>query len=104
MPVEQRAYGNLLLSIITEIKAPILTVDGKVVGCALGVLQSDLQGVFDLLTAKDVRAKGVATLLLNALDTWGIEIGVSYRYLQVKANKHPVNSDHQALGYQNCYG
>lgn len=51
VPVEQRAYGHLLLSITTEIKALILKIDGKVVACALGVLQSALQGVFDQLTA-----------------------------------------------------
>jgi len=77
--------------------------DEQVVACALGVLEHDLFGLFDVITARAHRGKGYAGLLLTELLNWGIQQGAQHAYLQVIADNDPALALYQRLGFKHLY-
>ena len=76
---------------------------GNTVACALGVLEQDLLGLFDLITTPAARGRGCAAHLLQHLLRWGQERGAQHSYLQVVASNSPALRLYERLGFRNLY-
>ena len=68
----------------------IARADGRAVGTGTVMLEDGLAGVFDVVTAPDVRGRGIATRACSSLLLrWAWEHGATHAYLQVSADNAP---------------
>lgn len=80
-----------------------LSLEGEMVACGLGVLQSGNLGIFDIVIDPGHRGQGYGTRLMEALLAWGQEQGAHGTYLQVMLNNKPALRLYEKLGYQEKY-
>ena len=96
-------HASLIRSIRPDCAFAWLVIDDKPVACALGVLEHDLFGLFDVITAPEHRRQGYAGALLKKLLAWGAEQGAQHAYLQVIADNNPALALYQQLGFEHLY-
>ena len=75
----------------------------KPVSCGLAVCDDGLLGLFDLVTAKPQRGRGLGTQLLNGLFAWGTQRGAHYAYLQVVKSNEAAVRLYRRLGFERLY-
>ena len=63
-----------------------ILVDGRVVGCGLGVMQAGFMGLFDIVIDRDHRRQGYGERLVRNLLVWGRQHGADTAYLQVSCS------------------
>jgi ribosomal protein S18 acetylase RimI-like enzyme len=73
------------------------------VACGLGVLDGEHIGLFDLITAPEVRRKGFGTTLLRELLEWGRQRGATGAYLQVMEANNPACNLYEKIGFKTRY-
>jgi GNAT superfamily N-acetyltransferase len=78
-------------------------VAGRVVCTAQIALDAELAGVFDVITAPDVRGKGYATLACASLLSWAWQHGAQAAYLQVSADNAPAVALYRRFGFATAY-
>ena len=78
-------------------------VQDEIGALALGVVDGDLIGLFDVMTAKDFRRRGLAHRLLGALLAWGRQEGATEAWLAVVATNEPAVRLYRSLGFQDVY-
>lgn len=71
--------------------------------CGLAVLEDDLVGLFDVVTAPSARRRGHARELVSSLLAWAQSQGATVAYLQMVADNHPARGLYQALGFEVLY-
>lgn len=96
-------HAGLIRAIQPECAFALLEIDGEVVACALGVLEHDLFGLFDVITDQEMRGRGHARRLLTELLRWGSERGARHAYLQVIANNTAALGLYRQLGFERLY-
>ncbi|MEW5826438.1 MAG: GNAT family N-acetyltransferase [Candidatus Bipolaricaulota bacterium] len=84
--------------------AVIDQVPGRVVGCALGVVQGSWMGIFDVVIAREARRCGHGERLVRGLMAWGRAAGASQAYLQVAADNAAALALYKKLGFHEAYG
>ena len=99
----QSAHLSILETIKSATYFALLKVKGEVVACALGVVENEQLGIFDVLTREQDRGKGYATYLLRETFNWALSAGATSSYLQVVAENNSAISLYEKLGYQQCY-
>lgn len=71
--------------------------------CGLGVVEAELLGLFDLVTAPEARRLGRARALLSAMLRWGRACGALHTYLQVvDDNAHAIRL-YESVGFELAY-
>jgi len=96
-------HATLIRAIRPDCAFAWLVVDDEPVACALGVLEHDLLGLFDVITARAHRGQGYAGKLLRELLAWGAQQGVQHAYLQVIADNDSALALYQRLGFEHLY-
>lgn len=71
--------------------------------CGLGVLEAELLGLFDIITAPAARRQGHARRLVQDLMRWGQQNQALYTYLQVAADNVPALALYDQLGFSELY-
>lgn len=71
--------------------------------CALGVLEEDFFGIFDLVTAPRHRGRGHAARLMQGLLHRAQEHGAAHAYLQVVQSNAPARRLYEKLGFSEAY-
>jgi GNAT superfamily N-acetyltransferase len=104
-PVRKDAetHKQMLYRIVSKICPLVLMVGGEVVACGLGVLEGEYLGLFDIVTAKEQRRKGLGAEITRSLLAWGCDMGARYAYLQVMEENTPANRLYAGLGFQEIY-
>jgi ribosomal protein S18 acetylase RimI-like enzyme len=84
-PVFKRIIDQILVSrgLFT------LRVNGKAVGCGLGVVENKHIGLFDIVIDKSYRNQGLGQIMIESILAWGKSKNAKYGYLQVL-----VDNDH----------
>ncbi len=101
---ERRGIHDRILSRITQPTGfASVERDGRIAGCALGVLQGEWLGVFDVVVSGAFRGQGLGGRLMRGLMTWGRELGAERVYLQVMLHNEPAVALYQKLGFQEAY-
>ena len=96
-------HANLIRSIRPDCAFAVLTDNGTPVACALGVLEHDLLGLFDVVTGREYRGRGLAQQLLTRLLQWGADHGAAHAYLQVIADNAPALALYARLHFKDLY-
>lgn len=96
-------HANLIRSIRPDCAFAVLTAEDQPIACALGVLEHDLIGLFDVITARAHRGQGRAQQLLTELLHWGAAEGAEHAYLQVIADNTAALALYQRLGFVDLY-
>jgi len=104
-PVREDAetHKQMLNRIVGKICPLVLMVGGEVVACGLGVHEGEYVGLFDIVTAKEQRRKGLGAEITQSLLAWGQDMGAYYAYLQVMEDNIPANHLYAGLGFQEIY-
>ncbi len=102
-PAAGASHASLIRSIQPECAFALLEAGGETVACALGVLERDLFGLFDLVTARESRGQGFARSLLHGLLRWGAQRGAGHAYLQVIDQNSAALALYRRLGFQHLY-
>ncbi|WP_243469609.1 GNAT family N-acetyltransferase [Klenkia marina] len=79
--------------------ASVLGEDGEVVAVARGVLTDDWLGITAVTVAEAARRGGLATSLTRGLQSWAVDEGARWCYLQVVAGNAPARALYRRLGF-----
>jgi GNAT superfamily N-acetyltransferase len=105
-PVEP-AHRSTMARMLASIAAPVgfaSVEDGDgPVAFALGVVDGEHVGVFDVLVAPRARRQGLARRLTQSLGAWGLGHGATQAYLQVVASNGAALPLYVSLGFETVY-
>ena len=99
----QSLHGVLLRAIRTECAFGVISEDGAIVACGLGVFERDLLGLFDIVTHPEHRRAGLGLTLVSSLLNWGAELGAQHAYLQMVATNTAAAALYRKLGFTNLH-
>ena len=100
---EHQTHREILETILGRCFYASLTVSGEPVSCALGVLEGEFFGLFDVVTAPEHRSKGHGTALLSSMLNWAQENGAHHAYLGVVELNSPARRLYDKLGFREVY-
>ncbi len=104
VPDAHRRTHDLMLSRIRMPAAfAALEIGGRPGAFGLAVLERGMVGLFDIVTAPDVRRQGIARRLVSSLLAWGRLQGATRAYLQVVASNVPAIALYRQLGFTEAY-
>lgn len=100
-------HHDTLKSILKLIATPcgfaLLHHEGEIVAVALGVVDGDWIGIYDVVVSSEHRRKGYARILMSGLLAWGQSQGANQAYLQVVSTNAPAVNLYQSLGFTQAY-
>ncbi len=99
----QDTHQRMLRQILPQTCYASLSAAGQVAACGLGVQQDGYLGLFDIITAADLRHRGYGGQLVSSLLAWGRQQGAHSAYLQVMLNNLPALRLYARLGFQELY-
>jgi N-acetylglutamate synthase len=73
------------------------------VGCGMVVLDRDLVGLFNLVTAERYRRRGYGAAMVTGCLHWAVTRGARHAYLQVVRTNAPARALYAKLGFTNLY-
>lgn len=100
---QQWALQGIIANIMPLAGFVTLCVDGRPLACGLGVIEREMIGLYDIVTAPAARGQGYGTQLLHALLSWGKRNGAQRAYLQVMNNNLPAQRLYDKLGFKEIY-
>ncbi len=102
-PVHRETMVRMLRSIAAPVGFARVEDDGEPVAFALGVVDGDHVGLFDVLVAPRARRRGLARRLTESVCAWGHAHGARFAYLQVVATNQAALPLYAALGFETVY-
>jgi ribosomal protein S18 acetylase RimI-like enzyme len=99
----QQMHRAILCSIAGEVQPYLLNVRGTSVACALGVLEEDQLGLFDLFVDPAFRNRGCGTALTSYILEQAKQRGVRWVYLQVTEANEAAQRLYRGLGFWELY-
>jgi len=101
------AHRQTMALMLRAIAAPVgfaRVEDGRgPIAFALGVVDGDHVGLFDVLVAPRARRRGLARRLTESVCAWGRSQGAAFAYLQVVATNQAALPLYAALGFETVY-
>ncbi len=94
--------GRLAESVLVT-RALVAYDAGRAAGTGIATLEDGLAGIFTMVTARELRARGVASTILSALLTWAWEHGARHAYLQVDEDNHRALAVYRKFGFVTGY-
>jgi GNAT superfamily N-acetyltransferase len=102
-PQQREAHRERLVNSPLMKRHATVRAAGRVVCAAQVVVEGPLVGVFDVITASDVRGNGYATLACASLLAWAWQHGANAAYLQVSADNAPAIGAYRKFGFTTAY-
>jgi ribosomal protein S18 acetylase RimI-like enzyme len=102
-PQHRETMARMLRSIAAPAGVARVEQDGQLVAFALGVVDGDHVGLFDVLVAPQARRRGLARRLTQSVVAWGREHGARFAYLQVVASNAAALPLYAELGFRTVY-
>lgn len=93
----------ILSSIVPERYFAELAVDGRIVGCGVGVIEDGHIGLFDIVIASEFRGRGYGRKLMEAMLSLGKSKGADRAYLQVMLDNPVALKLYESLGFRELY-
>ncbi|MBS0525776.1 MAG: GNAT family N-acetyltransferase [Proteobacteria bacterium] len=101
------AHRATMTRMLQSIEAPVgfarVEDQGEPIAFALGVVDGDHVGLFDVLVAPPARRRGLARRLTRSIGAWGREHGARFAYLQVVAANAAALPLYADLGFETVY-
>lgn len=98
-----RLHGAILNAVRTDCAYAALRDGERTLACGLGVVESGLLGLFDIVTHPQQRRRGWGEALVRGLMRWGSMQGAATAYLQVAADNAAAHALYAKLGFQEQY-
>ncbi|HZP98792.1 MAG TPA: GNAT family N-acetyltransferase [Reyranella sp.] len=102
-PQHRDAMTKMLAMIAAPVGFLSVADKGALVAFALGVVDGDHVGIFDVLVAPSARRRGLARRLTESLCAWGTQHGARFAYLQVVATNAAALPLYARLGFETVY-
>jgi ribosomal protein S18 acetylase RimI-like enzyme len=102
-PEHRETMARMLRSIAAPVGFARVEDAGRPVAFALGVVDGDHVGLFDVLVAPQARRRGLARRLTRSIGAWGREHGARFAYLQVVATNAAALPLYADLGFETVY-
>jgi N-acetylglutamate synthase len=102
-PQHRETMVRMLRSIAAPVGFARVEDEGEPVAFALGVVDGDHVGLFDVLVAPQARRRGLARRLTLSIGAWGREHGARFSYLQVVATNAAARPLYAELGFETVY-
>lgn len=102
-PETQAKHRAILEAIVPRQLFALRREAGEAAACGLGVLEGDLFGLFDLVTAPGRRRRGHGAALVAGMLEWARERGAAHAYLQVVEANAPARRLYEKLGFGEAY-
>ena len=102
-PHHRETMARMLASIAAPVGFAHVDDSGRPVAFALGVVDGDHVGLFDVLVSPVARRRGLARRITETIGAWGREHGARYIYLQVVANNQAALPLYASLGFETVY-
>jgi len=102
-PAHRETMARMLGSIAAPVGFARVEDDGEPVAFALGVVDGDHVGLFDVLVAPQARRRGLARRLTESVCAWGRSEGARFAYLQVVASNQAALPLYATLGFDTVY-
>lgn len=102
-PLHRETMRRMLTSIAAPVGFARVEDSGQPVAFALGVVDGDHVGLFDVLVAPAARRRGLARRLTLSIGAWGRAHGARHAYLQVVATNQAALPLYAELGFETVY-
>jgi ribosomal protein S18 acetylase RimI-like enzyme len=102
-PQHRETMARMLRAIAAPVGFARVEDKGEPVAFALGVVDGDHVGLFDVLVAPQARRRGLARRLTQSIGAWGREHGARFAYLQVVATNAAALPLYASLGFETVY-
>jgi ribosomal protein S18 acetylase RimI-like enzyme len=102
-PAHRGTMERMLRSIAAPVGFARVEDGGEPIAFALGVVDGDHVGLFDVLVAPQARRRGLARRLTESVCAWGHAQGAAFAYLQVVATNHAALPLYADLGFETVY-
>ena len=102
-PPHRQAHAERLRHSPVAYQGFVVRQDGRLAACGQFARESDLVGLYDVLTAPEMRRQGLATGLCRWLLRQAAQEGARHAYLQVEGDNAPARKLYQRLGFEDVY-
>ncbi|MCB0129804.1 MAG: GNAT family N-acetyltransferase [Caldilineaceae bacterium] len=99
VPVRRAILGRIAAST----GYALLRVNDRPAALGLGVVEANHLGIFCMATQPDLRRRGLAGQVLQALAQWGAAAGAEHAYLQVMLQNEAAQALYAQAGFRTLY-
>src|SRR6185312_4869067 len=99
-PAHRETMTRMLRTIAAPVGFARVEQAGRPVAFALGVVDGDHVGLFDVLVAPGARRQGLARRLAQSIGAWGRSHGARFVYLQVAGTNAAALPLYASLGFE----
>ena len=96
-------HEHILRAILPAKCYASINVEGRIIGCGLGVTQAGYLGLFDIVVDPGHRRQGHGERLMEALLDWGVQQRAHTAYLQVMCDNEPALRLYEKSGFEEKY-
>ena len=102
-PQHRETMARMLASIAAPVGFARVEQNGRPLAFALGVVDGNHVGLFDVLVSPVARRRGLARRLTQSIGAWGRDHGARFAYLQVVATNAAALPLYADLGFETVY-
>ena len=102
-PEHRDVMQRMLLAIAAPAGFAFVEADGSPLAMAIGAVQGDHMGLFDVLVMPQARRRGLARKVSESLYAWAWSHGARFAYLQVVATNAAAMPLYAAQGFRTVY-
>jgi N-acetylglutamate synthase len=99
----RHTHDLMLASLRTPAVYATLVKEDRPIAFGMAVLEHELIGLFDIVTAPSERRQGAGRRLTVSLLAWGATLGARHAYLQVTVGNMAARSLYEKLGFREAY-
>ena len=102
-PAHREPMRRMLAAIAAPAGFAFVVDDGRPMAMAIGVVQGDHMGLFDVLVMPHARRRGLARRVTESLYAWAFQQGARFAYLQVVATNQAAIPLYTEQGFRTVY-
>jgi GNAT superfamily N-acetyltransferase len=103
-PEHRDVMRRMLAAIAAPAGFAFVEAEGRPLAMAIGAVQGDHMGLFDVLVMPEARRRGLARKITESLYAWAWGHGARFAYLQVVATNQAAMPLYAAQGFRTAYG
>jgi GNAT superfamily N-acetyltransferase len=102
-PEHREVMQRMLAAIAVPAGFAFVEAEGRPMAMAIGAVEGDHMGLFDVLVMPDARRRGLARRVTESLYAWAWGHGARFAYLQVVATNQAAMPLYAAQGFRTVY-
>lgn len=102
-PEHRDTMRRMLMAIAAPAGFALVEEAGRPMAMAIGVVNGDYMGLFDVLVMPEARRRGLARKVTESLYAWARDHGARFAYLQVVATNAAAMPLYAAQGFRTVY-